>query len=330
MNGEALTTYGFAMDQLGRPQSADLAMSAAGELGWRDVLTQVWLFRRDLVARRYAGALDHGDAVMRRQEVVPNIVLAVLAAAAHDPNAIGPIEKHLANSPNWRMPFFAFLTMQARPPATDIVGTLLFQLARGPTPPTADEQAVYRRRLGGDHQFDAAAQAWRRLRPQAAAAWVYDGDFETPAGETPFDWLLAHGAGWSAVITDSPAGGGQALQVSYDGVSPPKPLRQTIILPPGRYRLSGRAYLESGTGPETLVWSLACSTTDDIFARAPTPAAKSPGWTPFSAELDLPPGRCPAEWLQLTTEAADVRKNLVVWYDDLAITPLAGGAPAAR
>ena len=330
LNAGALTSYGFASDQLGRPGPADQAMSAAGELGWRDELTQVWLLRRDLLARRYASALDHGDAVMRRQDVVPPIVLAVLAAAAKDPNAVGPIERHLANAPNWRLPFFVFLTVEAHPPATDIAGTLLSQLAGGSTPPTGAEQALFLRRLGGDGRFDDAASAWRKFHPKAAAAgYVNDGDFETASDQTPFDWMMIQGVGWAAGIYDSPAGGGEALQVSYDGVSPPMALRQTVILPPGRYRLSGRAYLESGTSPETLAWRLACVTTNDVFAQAPTPSAPQATWTPFSVELNLPAGRCPAEWLQLTAEPGDVRKDIVVWYDDIAITPFAASPAIA-
>ena len=323
LNASALTTVGFAEDQLGRPGPANAAMSVAGELGWRDVLTQVWLFRRDLLAHDYAGALDHGDAVMRREEVTPQIVLAVLAAAARDPAAIAPLERHLAANPAWRLPFFSFLCLNARPPATDLARTLLFHLALGPTPPTVDEQAVFLRRLVGDRQFDAAAAAWRVLRPKAAAAGlVYDGDFETPAGPSPFDWYMTQAAGWEAALADSPEGRGHALRVDYDGVSPPQTLRQMLILPPGRYRLSGRADVESGTAPGSLGWSIDCATTSDVFARIDTPATASGAWAPFSVELNIPPARCPAEWLELTTDAGDMRKDLVIWYDDLAVTPL--------
>jgi hypothetical protein len=328
MNPDALTIYGFAQDQLRAPIAANAAMSVAGELGWRNVLAQVWLLRRDLVARKYAAALDHADAVMRGQQAAPMIVLAVVAAAARDPAAIPLLERHLSAAPAWRQPFFSFLCFSARPPAADLARTLLFDLARGPTPPTESEQAILLARLVGDREYDGAAAAWRFFRPRAAAkGLVYDGDFETAAGPTPFDWSIRQGAGWLAAITDSPEGRGEALRVDYDGVSPPQPLRQLLVLPPGRYRLSGRANVEGGKSPGSLVWSIDCMTTTDVFARAPTPEAANGQWSSFAVEFDVPAGRCPAEWLELTTEAGDLRKDLAVWYDDLALAPLPAAAP---
>src|SRR5579863_3466462 len=50
LNASALTTYGLAMDLLGRQRQADAAMFVAGRLGWRDLVTQIWLFRRRLLA----------------------------------------------------------------------------------------------------------------------------------------------------------------------------------------------------------------------------------------------------------------------------------------
>ena len=69
-------------------------------------------------------------------------------------------------------------------------------------------------------------------------------------------------------------------------------------------------------------------TTNDVFARAPTPEGANGRWSPFAVTFDLPAGRCPAEWLELTTEAGDLRKDLAVWYDDLALAPLPAAAPA--
>ena len=85
LNASAMTTYGFAMDELGRQARADTAMAIAGKLGWRDALTQLWLFRRMLLAGDFEAALNHADALMRRQDVVPAALLAALTAAAHDP-----------------------------------------------------------------------------------------------------------------------------------------------------------------------------------------------------------------------------------------------------
>src|SRR5438552_4027402 len=48
LNAPALTTYGLAEDALRQTAMANRAMTLAGRQGWRDLPTQVWLFRRDL------------------------------------------------------------------------------------------------------------------------------------------------------------------------------------------------------------------------------------------------------------------------------------------
>jgi hypothetical protein len=205
--------------------------------------TQIWLMRRDLLARRFAGAFAHADALLRREPTPPPGVFAILTAAALEPGAVGPLAERLAANPSWRSDFFDFLAGEARPPPTTVTAALLTRLAAGPTPPTDAEVAPYLRLLVSQQRFADAAAAWRRLTPGApsTATGVYDGDFERPPGSTPFDWSLGGGVGWTASIAASPDGPrGQALNVEYDGVSPPQPLRQLLVLSPGAYRLSGR------------------------------------------------------------------------------------------
>ena len=74
-------------------------MTVAGRLGWRDVVTQIWLFRDRLLADDLDGALDHADAVMRRQDVVPKALLLALAQAARDPRSTDALVGHLTPNP---------------------------------------------------------------------------------------------------------------------------------------------------------------------------------------------------------------------------------------
>jgi len=334
LNASALTTYGFAMDELRRQPRADAAMAVAGKLGWRDVLTQLWLFRRMMLVGDFEAALNHADALMRRVDIVPAALLAALAEAAHDPRMQAPLARHLAQSPSWRTPFIAYLSVFARPPATDVAHALLTRLASGPTPPTDEELAVYLRSLIGARKFDQAAQDWRQLTHGAdQAGFVYDGDFERQPGQTPFDWLLGDGVGWTANIADAPGQGpgaqgpggqgrGQALRVEYDGVSPPVPVRQMLILPPGAYRLSGLAYDEGDANPRALVWGMVCATTGQALGGAATPAAGG-RWSAFAVTLEVPTADCPAQWLMLSAAPGDLRADITVWYDDIAVAPVA-------
>jgi hypothetical protein len=324
LNPAALTTYGFAMDELGRQPQADRAMTVAGRLGWRDVLTQIWLFRRLLLAGDFEAALNHADALMRRQNEVPKLLLAVLTAAAHDPRVVDPLARHMALNPTWRGPFLVFLSYYAQPPATDVAHALLVRLAGGPTPPTDEELAVYTRRLVGDQKFQQAASEWRQLtRGAGQNGYVYDGDFERPPGASPFDWTFTSGVGWGVGIADAPGQGrGQALDVQYDGVSSPTPVRQMLVLPAGAYRLSGRSYSAGDGGPKMLAWGVLCATAGQALAAVATPQTKAQ-WSAFSVELNVPTVGCPAQWLALTAEPGDERADIDVWYDDIAVVPIA-------
>jgi hypothetical protein len=331
LNASALTTYGIAMDELGRQPRADLAMTVAGRLSWRDVVTQIWLFRRLLLAGDFEAALNHGDALMRRENDVPKVLLAAVAAAARDPRMVDPLARHMAQNPAWRGPLLVFLSYDAQPPATDVARALLTRLAAGPTPPTDDELAVYLRRLVGDQRFADAASDWRTLTHAAGqTGYVHDGDFERPPGQTPFDWTYSSGVGWTVDIADAPGEGrGQALKLEYDGVSPPKLVRQMLVLPAGSYRLSGRAYSDGDADPKQLGWGVVCATTGQALAAVRTPPSKGQ-WSAFAAELSVPADGCPAQWLVLSAEPGDARSDIDVWYDDIQIAPIAQTPPTGE
>jgi len=316
----ALATYGLAMDRLGRPRLAGRALSLAGERSWRDLPTQIWLMRRDLLAARFAGGFAHADAVLRRDPAPPPVLFAILAAAARDPRAAVALADRLAANPSWRPAFLAFLVERARPPPTGVIAALLARLAGGPTPPTNAEIAPYLRLLVSQQRFAEATAAWRRFVP-AAGEGVYDGDFDRAPGSTPFDWSLAGGGGWTASIAASPDGArGAALNIEYDGVSPPQPLRQLLVLGPGAYRLSGRFLDEQGTGAALFAWMLICDGADEPLASAPSPPGPAGVWRAFSVTAIVPDRGCPAQWLALKSQPANERADVSVWYDHLAIS----------
>jgi len=269
--------------------------------------------RRLLLAGDFEAALNHADALMRRQNQTPRVLLEAMTAAARDPRMVGPLARHMAQNPSWRGPLLGFLSYAAKPPATDVARALLTRLAAGPTPPTNDELAVYLRVLVADQRFDAAASDWRSLsRGAGQTGYVYDGDFAQPPGQTPFDWSYSDGVGWTVDVADAPGQArGVALRLEYDGVSPPRPVRQMLVLQPGSYRLSGRAYDDGDAGAQLLTWSVVCVTTGQALAAVPTPQTKGQ-WSAFTAELSVPSDRCPAQWLALSAEPGDVRADIDV------------------
>jgi hypothetical protein len=329
LNADALTTYALAMDDLHQPQLANRAMTLAGQRSWRDLITQVWLFHRDVLASDYTDAFDHADALMRRVPSPPLLVLRFLAAAARDPRAVGPLIDRLALNPGWREKFFIYLNAYARPPATDVAGVLLTRLAAGPSRPSELETGIYLASLASQGKYQAAEQAWRQLTPGAGrASYVHNGDFELPARTTPFDWWLTNGVGWQASIADAPTGGhGKALRIDYGGDAKPLPVRQLIVLPPGGYRLSGRMF-DGGDNPARgFSWRVLCPGASDPLAVASMPDGPAQQWRPFTAEFVVPASNCPAQVLDLNVAAGDLPNAVTIWFDDLAIVPATGVAP---
>ena len=210
--------------------------------------------------------------------------------------------------------------------ATDVDNALLTGLAAGPTPPTDDELAVYLNRLLSEQKLPAGASDWRRLSPPGAgqAGLVNNGDFERPARATPFDWVLGNGVGWTAQVVQAPGNGhGKALNVDYDNVSPPQQLQQYLVLAPGQYRLSGMVFDQSGQGADSLSWRLSCAGARQALAGARD--RRRPGRMARLQRGTDRAGRPVARRrrLALTADPGDVHKDIEVWYDNLAITPIA-------
>ncbi|HEY1753345.1 MAG TPA: hypothetical protein VGG29_18960 [Caulobacteraceae bacterium] len=332
LNAPALTTYGLALEQLKQPARANLAMTLAGRAGWRDNLTQIWLFRRDMLAQHYPGAVDHGDALLRRQEQGPVIVYEILAAvAARDPRILAPLSAHLAAKPAWREPFFETLTLRLRPPPLDAVHALLASLVHSPAPPTDEELQIYLGSLVAQQKFQQAEADWRQLAPGSPrqTGGVYDGGFEQPPGPSPFDWQMGDGVGWTASIEDAPGAGahGKALKLEYDGVSPSQPLAQLVTLPPGTYQLAGRAYDDGGSGDKSLFWTLACPGSPDSLARVSAPPGTPEQWRAFSVTFTVPASGCAAQLLRLSADPGGLPGDVVVWFDDMAISATSAVAP---
>ncbi len=328
LNAPALTTYGLAMQALHQREIANRAMTLAGQRGWRDLVTQVWLFRRDLLNSDFSDAFDHGDALLRRVPAPPPVVFDILAAAAHDPNAPALLVQHLAANPAWREPFLVYLSLQGRPPATGVAGDLLTRLAAGPSPPTDLETGVYLVALVRQQKYQEANTAWRRLTPGGENdGYVHNGNFERPARNTPFDWFLHSDAGWMTAITDSPnAGRGHALRIDYDNITMPQPVRQLLVLPPGVYRLSGHVMETSGA--QGFAWRVLCLGGGDQkeLGYVPALAGVDGQWRTFSTTFTSPAADCPAQMLDLVVVPGDLTKQITVWYDDLAIVPTAAAA----
>jgi hypothetical protein len=334
LNATAIAAYGLALDGAGQADKADQVLTIAGQRSWRDAPTQIWLLKRRLIQGRYAEGIAHIDALLRQEDHYPPLPLAILSAVALEPRAVQPLADRLAFAPAWRTPFFQFMANAPRADIVNAEGVLLAHLTTTPAPPTDQELGFYVNRLLQDRNYQQAAAEWRRLSPPAdiSPALLNNGDFTRPARQTPFDWQIGSGIGWTAQVGDAPGQDhAKALNVAYDAVSTPQPVRQFLVLPPGAYRFSGMGYDQNGQGADVMAWKVAC----DGHADALGSVTMSPGpqgqWRPFSVDFTVPATDCEAQTLTLSASPGDVHKDVGVWFDSLAIAPIAAPvAPSAQ
>jgi hypothetical protein len=324
-NVVALSTLGIAVEKAGHLAEADALMRLSGQFGWRDGLTQLWLFGHRLVQRRYAEGFARGDALLRREGPFQASLFSAMArAAVGDANAIPPLALQLRQAPPWRSNFLKFLS-RATPQdkALALEQSLLFTLAHGPTPPTDAELGAFLEALTNLQKYTEAESDLRALShaPLRTGQFLTDGTFEDGLGLAPFGWSMEDSIGWTAQVAEAPGEGhGRALRVEYDGFSSPAVLRQLVVMPRGDYRLIGQLYQGTPGGAHFLSWTISCAGRTALLARTAVSDQIPVGrWIAFAANVHVPDQKCMAQWLELSAEPGDVHRDVVVWYDNLAL-----------
>jgi hypothetical protein len=112
-----------------------------------------------------------------------------------------------------------------------------------------------------------------------------------------------------------------ALFVTYTGRGAFAAATQHLLLPSGRYVLTGRRRLEADSGDGRLSWRISCTEGGRRLANLDVPQSESPpsGWGPFTVGFVVPAEACPAQTISLVTRPAARRAPMVAWFDDIAI-----------
>lgn len=263
LNVAALRTLGLALEQTGDTAGANRIMSLAARLGWRDAALQLWLLNAYAVHGDVRSALRRANALARINRL-PEITYPVFLASLTDDALRAALVEEMKDRPLWRGEFFYRLLQQPadRMPYVD---RLVAELARAGSPVTPAERAIYLTRLVQVGQGAVAYGYWLREQRGAGAGTgagpaplLWDGGFEhvQPPGElvAPFEWRIAPEA--TGVVGIVPAAGGRQLSVSPGRSFTGTLVSQTLVLRPGRYRLTARV----GRDPEAagLQWTIRC------------------------------------------------------------------------
>lgn len=319
LNPAAYRVLGEVADARGDKVRAVALFRAAARLTRRDTVVDASLLADDLQRGDVTAAVRQADMILRYAPEVQGAVFPPLAQMARDPKGAPVLAQQLAAHPAWRANFLTFLGKSEDPGvALDVMG----RLADLRAPATDVEISPLLNRMVDQRQYLQAFIAWQQLSPGTAAKMhgnVRDGDFDGQAGAPPFGWALQTTSGASADILQGPTAGAasSALKVSYDGVSIAYPARQLMILGPGVYHLSVKAYVSAPRAATHLTWSVRCAEDNRPLASTPD-VGLDPGWNTLSADFQTPAG-CQGQWLTLTAIPGERSDDVEVWYDGLEV-----------
>lgn len=301
----------------------------AAERSPRDILSLAWLFDDAVRAADYPAAVRQADQLLRVQPALLQQLHPVLAGLAAQPDGRTELAASLAQFPPWRTPLLKTLARQAPDPVA-IAG--LFERVRlQPRGLRADERHAWLERLIGERRWDAAYLSWVNLLPAGqrdTIGNVYNGGFEWAPSNSGFDWRIGRvaGARIDRAAVDGVTGE-RALRVAFEHRRVPfRHVRQLMALPPGSYRLEGRARFDGLDSERGLVWTLVCAEGGAALADV-RPLAAGRAWHAFGVDFTVPASGCGGQWLTLRVPAripAEERIGGVAWFDDLRVVR---GAP---
>ena len=171
-------------------------------------------------------------------------------------------------------------------------------------------------RLIRDKFFTQAAEVYRNETSRNKRGAAHNGDFESDGDLQPFDWAYGDGDGVRGIRLPKKVGSLQqfALYYELDSGKQGEIARQMVVLPPGKYQLSGAHNISDNDQLGSLTWQIICADTNVAVLNGST---TNPS---LETRFVVPTSGCGAQWLILNARALDTRVS--GWVDNIALTPL--------
>ncbi len=316
-------TEGLALLARERAEQGAALLSLGAPLGWRDILTQLWLAEQATAAGQDAFALQRMDAVIR-QEKFGDQLLPLMPKLMRTEAGRNALAEQLSLNPGWRVAFFNQL---ARQPGWTMqqLNDLASRLRHAGTPLTVGESGLIRAVLAVNNRFADLQTIWHAT---GQTTLLGDGDFQATRGvlpqwAPPYAWhtpaLIGVRTEVAAAVTP---GHGQALAVSSDGLAQGAAAQQVVALVPGVYDLTLAVSADdAGLGRQfgALIQCRAGEQTSDL-PIAPVALSWSPGadgWQIAHGSFSINP-TCRGQALLVTIPQTNGRP-FSAWIDGVSI-----------
>ncbi len=314
-NAAAARDLGLVYSLQGKANEAASAFAYSERMSRRDLPTQLWLIEARVQAGDVAGALTHYDRAMRTSLETREMLLPTLVGAVQDPVVAASLKKIVAARPNWWVRFTDVLVGQSQGAAA--IGNIVPALHLDPAVPDQARQLS----VGLRHMVDLGAipQAYTLYRQvrrfPGSVPLLRGGDFEAVGQLAPFEWLLTDGEERQGV-REARDGAQGRFALSLYGDSAGEVARQLMILPPGKYRLSGEAGSVSTTAPQPSI-AIVCAKDAAVLANVALPH----GTRGTFARTFQVSAQCPAQYVFISIAGSLDRQAEAPWIDSLDVRP---------
>jgi hypothetical protein len=299
---------------------------AAALLRPADVEALAWLADDAIARGDVAAALNHCDALLRVSPAQARNLFPILAQWLQTGAGTVALARTLERRPPWRRSFMEYLGRKGVESSLYPFAEVVQTLRRSAAPVEPDEARDLVNRLVHAGDFERAYLLWRSVAPplRARTSMLYNGALEMPPSGVAFDWTLRSTPGVSVAVEDGGLAHGKVLRLRFGGARVDEiGVAQTLLLPPGGYRVFGKVRSQDLSSARGLEWRVLClAKPSRLVTVAPVALERDHDWSDFVLDLDVPADECPAQLLQLGARARAAAEPTVsgtVWFDDFRI-----------
>jgi hypothetical protein len=334
LNSRALRILGQLAEADSDDQEAAKFMRAAEAITRHENYASFWLLRQSVVQHDYKSAVYYADVLLRTNADSSSYVVPFLAQISEDKAGAPFVKAVLADNPPWRRTFLTQAPQSVTDPRTTL--DLLLALQNSPVPPTAEDLGPYISLLVSRKFYGLAYYSWLQFLPPERlrqAGPLYNGSFEAPPSGLPFDWKITPGAGVTIEIVPRPDRSDKyALMVDFQyGRVDYHSVSELVMLAPGGYSFRGE-YTGRLVGPRGMKWRIVCANGNMVPDGESSMIMGSKDWQTVAFTFKVPDKDCPAQYVDLDLDARMASEQFIsgsILFDDLQISRMASGAPAA-